>query len=116
MQDNKDNKDVQSTGIEIHASEMEQHATATEMIRQCESFAELKAVVEKIGEFPGSRRKWDAQFILETIDIIDKAKVDFNNWLASPLDQHHGYSLFNKLTRGYGLRSQAIYIKLYDKH
>ena len=87
-----------------------------EMVKDCESFDDLRLAVKSIGKFKGSKMVWDADYILRAIDIIDKGQIDFDNRHASPKDQHYGFSVFNGLTRGYGLRQQAIYIKLYDKH
>lgn len=86
----------------------------TEAVLRCESFKELSDVVILVGTISGSRgMRYDVSYTLDRIKEIASAKVDHNCYVTSDNRYTNGYQIFNSLPRAYGIRQQAIYIKMY---
>jgi hypothetical protein len=88
-----------------------------ELINSTETFEELKSAVEKIGPIMGRGREWTVQHMIGAISVIEDTEtvVSIRDFY-SPAQGVHGFCVFNTLTRSYGLRQQAIYLKLYKPY
>lgn len=80
-------------------------------IEGVKTFKELKAFIETLGEIPGSRREWSSEEINNAIEKIQSTDIDFSSFNGK--SDMYGYSIFNFITRTYGLRAKVILLKLY---
>ncbi len=89
-------------------TELEKYA----LVLGCETFSDFKTAIEKIGPVLGSNTTQSVEKMHHYIDIIKGSTIDFYDFYSSS-NRQYGFSIFNKLTRTYGIRNKAIYLKLY---
>ncbi len=83
-------------------------------VAQCETFEELINVVEQLESVQGSQSEFASDKIIEAIKRVQNASsIDYTSFYGK--SDSFGYSLFNYVTRTYGLRAKTIYLKLYAK-
>lgn len=92
-----------------------------EEVNACETFAEFRSVIERIGPVQGSHKEYSVARMIEIVNLAQQVpEIDYQNFYmpadrmdGSRNDGKYGFSFFNKMTRTYGLRSKLIYLKLY---